>query len=253
MVVYSHLNSGSFDENLSTYLIWFISQITLGQAWNPVEFRDVGLGVVNGALWTITVEILFYIVVPLIHWFESKFKHLVVVMFLMSFLLYAYGEVTLEQINIGSKNIFDYLSLTPAVWGWMFLLGTLVYKNRVYIMNYFTYLYIGFPALILIIYFHPDSSIFFSSSGNKLGLLYYFAFCALILIFAFRTPFINLKHDLSYGIYVWHMVVINLLITMGIRNFSVMVLLTILSSIISWLLVERPMLKKKKYSLRAPV
>lgn len=251
VVVYSHLLSGSFDKNVDTYLLWFASQITLGQAWNPDEFRDVGLGVINGALWTITVEILFYVGVPLIYWFESKFKHLVVVMFIMSFLLYSFGETMLKPVNLGSKNIFDYLSLTPVVWGWMFLLGTIVYKNLTHIEKYFKYLYAGFPVLISIIYFELDSSIFFSSSGNRLGLIYFSALCALILIFAFRTPVVNLKHDISYGLYVWHMVVINLLIVIGTRSLIVMMVLTILTSILSWLVVERPMLKKKKVSFRA--
>ena len=251
VVVYSNLLNGSFDKNVDTYLTWFVAQITLGQAWNPAEFRDVGIGVVNGALWTITVEILFYVSVPLIYWFESKFKHLVIAMFIISFLLYAFGETILKPINLGSKNIFDYLSLTPAVWGWMFLLGTLVYKNLIHVEKYFKYLYVGFPVLISIIYFDLDSSIFFSSGGNSLGLIYFSAFCAIILIFAFHTPFLNLKHDISYGIYIWHMVVINLLIVIGIRSLLVMMLLTILISIVSWLLIERPMLKKKKVSLRA--
>jgi len=251
VVFYSHLHSGSFGENVGTYLLWFASQITLGQAWNPAEFRDVGLGAVNGALWTITVEILFYIAVPLIYWFESKFKYLVVAMFLVSFVLYAFGEAMLKPFNLGSKNVFDYLSLTPVIWGWMFLLGTLVYKNVIHVEKYFKYLYFGFPVLMSIIYFDLGSSIFLTSSGNRLGLIYFSAFCAMILVFAFSTPFLNLKHDISYGLYVWHMVVINLLIVIEIRSLLVMMVLTILSSIVSWLLVERPMLKKKKVSLRA--
>jgi len=251
VVVYSHMHSGSFGENVGTYLLWVVSQITLGQAWNPAEFRDVGLGVVNGALWTITVEILFYFTVPLIYWFESKFKHLVLAMFIMSFLIFAFGETMLKPFNIGSKNIFDYLSLTPVIWGWMFLLGTLVYKNLIYVQKYFKYLYVGFPVLIFLIYFDLGSSIFLTSSGNRLGLIYFCAFCAMILVFAFGTPFLSLKHDTSYGLYVWHMVVINFLIIIEIRSLLVMILLTVLLSLISWLLVERPMLKMKKISLRA--
>ena len=159
----------------------------------------------------------------------------------------------LKPFNLGSKNVFDYLSLTPVIWGWMFLLGTLVYKNVIHIEKYFKYLYFGFPVLMSIIYFDLGSSIFLTSSGNKLGLIYFSAFCAMILILAFHTPFLNLKHDISYGLYVWHMVVINLLIVIGISSLLVMMLLTILLSIVSWLLVERPMLKKKKVSLRASV
>jgi peptidoglycan/LPS O-acetylase OafA/YrhL len=50
--------------NTSTFIYWFLSQITLGQAYNPELFRTVGIGVINGSLWTITTEILFYLSVP---------------------------------------------------------------------------------------------------------------------------------------------------------------------------------------------
>jgi peptidoglycan/LPS O-acetylase OafA/YrhL len=42
-------------EKYDLMFIWFLSQITIGQAYNPSFFRDVGVGVINGALWTITV------------------------------------------------------------------------------------------------------------------------------------------------------------------------------------------------------
>jgi peptidoglycan/LPS O-acetylase OafA/YrhL len=56
--------SKGFDSLLSNYKIyfaWFLSQITLGQAYNPELFRSVGIGVINGSLWTITAEIIFYL------------------------------------------------------------------------------------------------------------------------------------------------------------------------------------------------
>ncbi len=51
-------------ENFHLYALWALAQTTLGQAYNPPLFRDVGIGVLNGALWTITTEILFYLAVP---------------------------------------------------------------------------------------------------------------------------------------------------------------------------------------------
>ncbi|QTR46419.1 acyltransferase [Thiothrix litoralis] len=53
-------------ENLPIIITWSFSQITIGQAFNPSIFRDIGVGVINGSLWTITVEIIFYLVVPII-------------------------------------------------------------------------------------------------------------------------------------------------------------------------------------------
>lgn len=251
LIMYIHIRDGYFNNNIGTYFLWFVSQITLGQAWNPGVFRDVGLGVINGALWTITVEILFYIAIPIIYWLETKLKHIVIVAFVVSFSLYSFGDNLFGSVKIGSKTLFDYLSLTPIIWGWMFILGTLAYKNIKNIERYFNYLFLGFPILFVLIYFDFGSSVFLASSGNRLGLIYFGAYCATILLLAFRTPFLNLKHDLSYGIYVWHMVVINMLIEAEIRSLLIMVFLTILLSIISWKLVERPMLLHKKSSLRA--
>ena len=62
-------------DNLPTYALWFIAQTTIGQAYNPPLFRDIGVGVINGALWTLTTEILFYISVPVIVWLEKRLKH----------------------------------------------------------------------------------------------------------------------------------------------------------------------------------
>lgn len=47
-------------------IIWLISQSTFITFWNPDELRDVGIGVINGSLWTIPIEIQFYILVPII-------------------------------------------------------------------------------------------------------------------------------------------------------------------------------------------
>ena len=45
-------------------LIWIICQATFVQFFNPPELRNFGVGVVNGSLWTIAVEIQFYILCP---------------------------------------------------------------------------------------------------------------------------------------------------------------------------------------------
>ena len=250
VVLYAHAKLGYLDINLDTYFIWFLSQISVGQAWNPGDFSNVGLGVINGALWTITVEIIFYISVPIIYWLEKKFDGVVISLFFLSFFFYCFGDKIFQDITFAGKKLFDYFSLTPVVWGWMFLLGTLAYKHMAKIEQYFKYLYLAFPIILFLIYLDIDSSLLFASSGNRLGIFYFCAYGALILIASFRTPFIKLNHDISYGLYVWHMVVINLLIVLEIRNIFLMILVTFLISVLSWILIERPMLKRKKFSLR---
>ena len=52
--------AGFVIENARAYGFWFATQLTLGQWYTPRGLRDFGVGGINGALWTITTEIIFY-------------------------------------------------------------------------------------------------------------------------------------------------------------------------------------------------
>lgn len=53
-----------FDGTARQTGVWIIAQLTIFQFYNPEFLRDFGVGVVNGALWSIPVEIQFYFVLP---------------------------------------------------------------------------------------------------------------------------------------------------------------------------------------------
>jgi len=74
-------------ERVFQYILWLFSQVTIGQAYNPSIFRDIGVGVINGSLWSITVEILFYFSVPLIVVAERRFRYTVLLLLALSFFL----------------------------------------------------------------------------------------------------------------------------------------------------------------------
>jgi peptidoglycan/LPS O-acetylase OafA/YrhL len=64
--------------------------------------------------------------------------------------------------------------------------------------------------------------------------------------------FLN-KNDISYGIYLYHMPVVNFLIYNNISrsyfSFALCLILTVLLAIISWKVIEKPFLSLKKISL----
>jgi peptidoglycan/LPS O-acetylase OafA/YrhL len=251
----------ALDESGSTqeYLIWFISQITIGQAWNPASFRSLGVGVINGALWTITVEILFYLTIPVIFWLEKKNKFTVHGLLALSFLFYCFGEgllldviigENLRNMGVGSKGLFDYLTLTPVVWGWMFMCGSLVYKNLHYVEKYFNYLILGFPVMLICILGDFPVSVLFEAEGNRLGIIYFIAFAALIIFFGFNTRTFSSKFDISYGVYIWHCVLINLFLILDIYSVPNVILATVGIAFFSWFVIEKPALKMKSSSLR---
>jgi peptidoglycan/LPS O-acetylase OafA/YrhL len=233
------------------YAVWFFSQITLGQAWNPPSFRNIGIGVINGSLWTITVEILFYLSVPVIHLIEKKYKYTVHLLLVLSLIAFGYSEGLLAHVSIADKSLYEYFALTPIIWGWMFLVGTLAYKNLENIERYFKYTTLGFPIILALIILDMPDSILFSASGNRLGVVYFLALSSAVLFLGFGTAPQKIKFDLSYGIYIWHAVVINLLIIVDWYSVVNVMLMTLMVASISWFFIEKPALKMKTFSLRA--
>jgi peptidoglycan/LPS O-acetylase OafA/YrhL len=232
-----------------TYTVWLVAQTTLGQAYNPALFRDIGVGVINGSLWTLTTEILFYCSVPILVWMERRFRFTVLALVGLSFTIYVIGPLLWNEALYRQRTIFDILALTPIVWGWMFGFGILAVKRFDLVQRGLKYLPIaGVPMAVMISF---GKGPLFATLGNRVGLVYFASYAALVLWFAFATPFVRLKFDLSYGIYVWHMPIINLLLVFAVpRAASLAFVLTLAIAALSWIVVEKPALKLKRQSLK---
>lgn len=235
--------------NLPTYTGWIVAQITLGQAYTPALFRDIGVGVINGALWTLTVEILFYISVPVIAWLEKRFDHTVIVLMCLSFGVFAIGPLIWTENVYRQRTFFHVIELTPLAWGWMFGFGILAVKYFDPLrrnIRLFPLLLLPMAAMMM-----SGDGIWFGSTANRLGLFYFICYAGLILWFAFALHLMPLRFDLSYGSYVWHMPVINFLLVMNVRSPILALALTAALATISWIFIERPALKLKKKSLKS--
>ena len=247
-VILFALGWDALKNNTSTFIIWFLSQISLGQAYNPELFRSVGIGIINGSLWTITTEIIFYLTVPLIVLLEKRFRFTVILLMGISFFIYTYGPFLLSGNVYRQKSFFDLLALSPLVWGWMFGFGILAAKYYKDIECFIKFLPILFVPLLFMIFF--GEGFLFQPHGNRLGLFYFICYTGLILWFSFGFSFVKLPFDLSYGAYIWHAPIINLLLIIKISNLPLAVVITLTMAAFSWFLIEKPILKLKRQSLR---
>jgi peptidoglycan/LPS O-acetylase OafA/YrhL len=129
----------------------------------------------------------------------------------------------------------------------MFGIGILTVKYLDKILKHVNYFYIfGFVCIVSNFLSLPG----FQSSGNNLGIFYFISYVGFMIWIAFGLRKIPLRFDLSYGIYVWHMPVINMLIVMDLNNPLIALIIIILASAVSWYFVERPALKLKNQTLR---
>lgn len=238
-----------------SFLSWILGQVTLFQFYTPDLLRAWGVGAPNGSLWTITVEYQFYILLPLILWlFNLSNRKIaltsVLILFLISILV-SYISKGFDPESLYTKllgvSVLPYLHF--------FLVGIFAYLfwNRIgkyfnnnnallWTLTYFTYSFIFSNTLKL---FALDySSNFFPWVSD-------FLLAGLILSIAFTKGGIAHKllngTDISYGVYIYHMVVINTIISLNIQEYQLPIAFTatIIIAFISWKLVEKPALKLK--------
>ena len=95
--------------------------------------------------------------------------------------------------------------------------------------------------------------------GNNISPVYLLPLAGLIVSLAMSAPQLSdkiLRHnDVSYGLYLYHMLVINLLVGLeapsGWASFAAAIIVSLGLAALSWTLIEKPYLRGKRGSLRA--
>lgn len=229
--------------------MWFIAHASILQFYETDIFQGFGFGELNGSLWTISVVIQFYILTPFIYYFLKNSSKEKIILFIFFFLTM---NILNSFFNDRSTFFLKLLSNSFAPWLYMFVVGAMVYKSKK-ILNFIIKIpyFIGISLLLIFYFLTKDYG-----WGNDINPIVFFLIVVLLVKFAYmRLSFLKeLKGiDISYGIYIFHMPVFNYLKYKNFGQYEIIIfgfLLTLLFSLISWFIVEKPFLKSKKYSLR---
>lgn len=247
--------------SLQDVSLLYLAKSTVLQFYNPEFMRGFGDGVLNGSLWTICVELQFYVLVPLAYFLFLGGKtrkatwlllFLVVGSFACNRLLY------LLQNGYAENVYWKLFRVSFLPWFYMFLLGVLVQRNFHWVQRYFDR--VSFPvALVAYVIYAGLMQHFGSRFDNGVGLAITLPLFVLVLLAAYTKPHladsILRKNDVSYGMYIYHMPVVNMALYYGYENsplaLTVVLILSVLLAWASWVLVERPSLRRKKASLHS--
>jgi len=247
------VDAGVFDWGLL-----FLAKTTIVQFYNPDFMRAYGDGVLNGSLWTITVELQFYFLVPIIY---TLFKlrdpgktNLKLVALIVFFLLVnrVYTNIPAEYHSEVGYKLFR-ISFLP--WFYMFLSGVFVQKN----FEFFYKLLAGRFILIFILYCIAGyfAKTYHIGLGNNINPLIYVLLVSLAFSFAYSFTGLSKKilkgNDISYGTYIYHMPVVNFMIYHGFTGDTKYALyafvITIILALASWMIIEKRSLALKKHPL----
>jgi len=241
-----------------SFYFWLIGQLTFFRFYTPDIIRFWGVGTPNGSLWTIIVELQFYVLIPVIYFLIRKSKVFVLVIFLGSILINSYlAKYTNDSmfIKLSKLSVLPYL--------YYFLMGITFYLfyDKLYNFIYKKSLLWLFLFLTLSLIFnqflHINTYSYWISNPYKLVIDV--VLCFTIFSLAFNNVNVSNKllnhNDISYGVYIYHMIIINAFVSIGFVNYSfniiIVILIVVILSYLSWRFIEKPVLDLKKKSLNS--
>ena len=234
------------------FLVWAAAQLTIVQFYNPDFLRGFGVGVLNGSLWTISVELQFYLLTPLLAWL-TKLRQWTWAVVLGLGAAANLAMATAPEAGFLAKL----LSVSSPAWFYMFVLGAWLSERPDWQTRLRSF---GFLP-VLGVYLAVTSFGWLAGwkvTGNEINPVSYLFLAALIFTLAYSRPElagrILRRNDISYGVYIYHMPIINFFVFKhwsGQPHFVVAVMLaTFTIAALSWIAVERPALRRKFLTLR---
>lgn len=244
LAFFGYINSDTF--NSLPFWLWVIGQLTLFQFYTPDLLRSYGVGCPNGSLWTIPVEFLFYLVLPIIIKLLKKRKNIGIVLIAVLSVVSNYYLSKFGNDSVALKLLG--VSVIPYLY--LFLIGSLLYYNWETVKRFFE----GQAYIYIIVYIVWTNCIAGPSYDitSVAVLIANILLCLLVISMAYTLPKIGKilhGYDLSYGLYVYHMIVVNIFVHLRLCGNIGYALISLCISVVlgclSWQFIERNALKLK--------
>jgi peptidoglycan/LPS O-acetylase OafA/YrhL len=236
------------------FYLWVAAQVSFLQFYNPDFLRGFGNGALNGSVWTIPVELGFYIAIPVIYrlviarsnrlWADCQLAALALVSFAYWFYLSTYAD--------GQSRLVKLQLVTPFPHIYMFLFGVIAQRNFERLLPFIENQIITWLVLfsVYMTMFNPWGREYLSPSpAAVLGGRALLAVTALSFAFSWRSLAERLlrENDISYGIYLYHGLIINVLLELGWTGQQSQVgfvfAITAVLATLSWWAIEYPALQ----------
>jgi len=246
VIIVPHL----IDRNI---LYWLGTQI-VGISNTPIPLRTYGAGAINGSLWSVMVQIQLYIVLGFLHKYLKKLNTWQwIVILTVSLGANIASEILVNNVSGFTVKIIGKIFIPYLIW---FLTGAFVYYKRNQMIPFLKKAV--FPLLIAYVFIKVigiQTPGYYQESLP--GVL-----CSLIFIGGgYLISKIHFKVDLTYGMFLYHWPVLNVIIHYDLVNklhwvwcLLIMTAATLVLAFLSWKFINQPskklfnnlMIKKEK-------
>lgn len=230
---------------------WFILQLC-GVIYTPSFMEHFGIGSYNGSLWTIMIELQFYFALPILYLPKNKhrFNTYLLCAFIVFFGISTGLYITFPNMGSTSESHLEKLmrySLFPHFY--LFLLGAIIQRYSLYkhkmLSNKGAFWLAGYITITRLL---PAEKVYSTIRESLLAVTF--------IALSYTAPGISKRilkgNDISYGIYIYHGLFVNIFIASSIMIVSANITAAILFccvyviSFASWKFIERQALNFKK-------
>lgn len=235
-------------------LKWLAAQLA-GVIYTPAFMADFGFGSYNGSLWTIPIELQFYVVLPLLYWAMRRLRQpeamLLAAWIVMSVVGFGCRLLAAGVPPDGPEPLMLKLlrySFVPHIY--LFLTGVVLQRLGVHRLRWVAGQGGWWVAAFLAFHFLVPGSELKAQLG--LMLLGVASISVAYTGIGLATRLLR-GNDVSYGVYIYHGLLLNVFIELGwtgqVRDFLLLLALTFAVASLSWVLVEKPFIRRKKQSI----
>lgn len=215
--------------------------------------------------WSIPVEFKYYLISPLIMWFCHKFLKWNAISLALVFILFLFTSIAIEVVfELPRVSTFKYFPI--------FIIGTVLSIYELLFKNYFqkkikprvfnSLGLIAFAIILITIPFYFEK--LFGVKVNFQASIFYFPYAVLwgiillsakygkgLIKYFLELKFLRFIGVISFSLYLFHMLVLNVVKQAEIPNqfkFYVFFITSIVFATLSYVIIERPLSKIKIYA-----
>lgn len=208
----------------------------------PGVFENNPIEAMNGSLWTIKVELMLYMTIPVIYWLLKKYNKLVclLVIYLLSFI---YFKTFTYLADTTHNEIYSFMRRQFPGQMMYFCSGIIILQYFPLFRKYMKYIFLVSILLLLC------KDILLFSIFEPIAM----ASFIISVAYSFKwLHFFNRMGNFSYGIFLLHFPLIQTFIYFGLDKYSLILTLALTTiictylGILSWKYIEKPCIYKPK-------